>query len=97
MGGIRADYRQQQQQRKQIGNRNNNNNDDDCNTTNLIDLQDVCSKQVRPFRFAVGFYNKGGDGDEGPVIIRFQMLYQYQYRQQQQNRLPTMERMLSRR
>ena len=50
-----------------------------------IDLQDVYSKQVRPFRFAVGFYNKGGDGDEGPVIIRFRMLYRYQYRQQQKS------------
>ena len=28
-------------------NRNNNNNDDDCNTTNLINLQDVCSKQAK--------------------------------------------------
>ena len=54
-------------------NRNNNNNDDDCNTTDLIDLQDVCSKQVRPFRFAVELYNTGGDGDgdKGSVIIQF--------------------------
>ena len=61
----------------QYGNRNNNNDDDDCNTTNSIDLQDVCSKQVRPYRFAVEVYNTGGggDGDKGPVIIRFRMLY----------------------
>ena len=50
----------------QNGNWNNNNDDDDCNTTDLIDLQDVCSKQVRPFRFADELYNTegGGDGDK---------------------------------
>ena len=34
---------------KKTNRNNNNNDDDDCNTTDLIDLQDVCSKQVRQF------------------------------------------------
>ena len=64
---------------------NNKNNDGDCNTTDLINLQDVCSKQVRPFRFVVELYNTGdGDGDKGSVIIRFRT-YRYQYRQQQKS------------
>ena len=29
----------------------------------MIDLQDVFSKQVRPFRFAVELYTTGGGGD----------------------------------
>ena len=33
-------------------------------------LQDVCLKQVCPFRFAVELYNTGDrDGDKGSVII----------------------------
>ena len=31
--------------------------------TDSIDLQDVCSKQVCPFRFAVELYTTGGGGD----------------------------------
>ena len=56
---------QQRKQKEQNGNRNNNNNDGDCNTTDSINLQDVFSKQVRPFRFAVELYTTGGGyGDE---------------------------------
>ena len=54
--------------------------------TDSINLQDVCSKQVRPFRFTVELYNtgRGGDGDEGPVIIQFRTL-RYRYNNNNNN------------
>ena len=47
----RQQQQQQRKQKEQNGNQNNNNNndDDDCNTANLTNLQDVCSKQVQEF------------------------------------------------